>query len=186
MPMSVFKVVLNNKYMGQLDIDPRTGAQEVPSIQRTMFAPGPHGTFREIADGTTFTDCNYWKTYAYPALPHDQAFIQVLVDDGSIWTPNDEFNTVPTVNTGTIAAAGSVTIDYTLNGGSYAVFTQISNTGSNPMTVVLNGSSAPFTLAGGNTQVFNKGDLNISAITLASTLGTTYTVIAGTTAVCYT
>lgn len=61
--MSVFQVQLNNAQQGLLDIDPATGAQENPSIQRTMFVEGPNRTLRELVDGATFTDCNYWKRF---------------------------------------------------------------------------------------------------------------------------
>ena len=184
--MSVFKVKLNNEYQGLLDTNPATGLQFDPSIQRTMFVAGPHNTYREVADGTTFTDCNYWKRFAYPALPETQAFIEVLTDDGSVYSNVESENVYPQVNAGTLASGATTTIDFTTNGG-YAVFAQIAcNSGS--MSVALNSlSGASFPLTAGQTQIFNHGDLVLSSVGLASTAGTVnYQIIASIQSVCNT
>ena len=166
--MSVFKVKLNNKYQGVLDTNPATGLQFDPSIQRTMFVAGPHNTYREVADGTTFTDCNYWKRFAYPAVPETEAFIEVLTDDGSIYSNVESENVYPQVNTGTITSGSTTTIDFTTNGG-YAVFSQIT-ANSGTMNVSLNGlAGATFPLTAGQTQIFNHGDLVLSSLVLEST-----------------
>jgi hypothetical protein len=183
--MSVFRVIVNNNKQGLMDINPSTGRQfnffntpSDPSIQRQIYVSGPNGGIRELSDGDTFTDCNYWKKFAYPNLPEEQAFIVVVTDDGIPWTENGD-NTYPLVSTGSISAGGTAAVDYTLSDGGYAVFAQITNTGSNPMNVAINGAvTATFPLAAGATQVFNKGDFLIGALVLSSALGTSYQVIA--------
>ena len=62
--MSEFKVALNNVDQGKLDTNPASGLQLIPSVQRGMFVAGPNGVYRELIDGSTFTDCNYWKRLA--------------------------------------------------------------------------------------------------------------------------
>jgi hypothetical protein len=183
--MSVFRVIVNNNNQGLMDINPSTGRQfnffntpSDPSIQRQIYVSGPNGGIRELSDGDTFTDCNYWKKFAYPNISEEQAFIVVVTDDGIPWTENGD-NTYPLVSTGSISAGGTAAVDYTLSDGGYAVFAQITNTGSNPMNVAINGAvTATFPLAAGATQVFNKGDFLIGALVLSSALGTSYQVIA--------
>ncbi len=189
--MSVFRVVVNNEKQGLMDINPSTGRQfnyynvpSDPSLQRKIFVHGPNGAIRQLADGDTFTDCNYWKKFAYPNLPEDQAFIVVVTDDGIPWTSNGP-NTYPLVSSGTIAAGGTEVVDYTLTDGGYATFVQISNTGSNAMNVSINGAvTATFPLAAGDTQVFNQGDFLIGALVFTSAAGTTYQVIASVQTAC--
>jgi hypothetical protein len=84
--MSVFKVKLTQGIgrtaQGYLDPAVVNGA----SIQRTIYAPGPNKINRKLFDGQTFTDVNYWKRFAYPNLAHENAFIEVVTDDGSVWS----------------------------------------------------------------------------------------------------
>lgn len=184
--MSVFQVKLNNQYQGVLDTNPNTGAQFDPSIQRTMFVAGPHNTYREVADGTTFTDCNYWKRFAYPAVPETEAFIEVLSDDGTVYSNVAAENVYPQVDTGTLASGSAVTLDFTTNGG-YAVFTQIT-ANSGTMNVAMNGlAGATFPLTAGQTQIFNHGDVILSNLVLTSTDDTVnYQVISSIQATCET
>lgn len=196
--MSVFKVDLNNKYQGYLDINPVTGLEfdavsGTPSIQRTMYVAGPHGGVHKLADGATFTDCNYWKRFAYPQMPENQAFITVLTDDGSPWTNNPSDNTTPAVYAGTISSGTTTTVDFTSSGaGGFAQFAQISNLGSGSLLVALNAQiSASFPLAGGSTQIFNAGDLNLGAVALSIASGSVrnesnYQILASVRSVCNT
>jgi hypothetical protein len=62
--MSVFRVNLNNSVQGTLDLNPATTAEFVTSVQRTVYVTGPNKIYRKLADGDTFTDCNYWKKFA--------------------------------------------------------------------------------------------------------------------------
>jgi hypothetical protein len=180
--MSIFKVTLNTEYNGVLDRDPQTGLEFIPSIQRSMYAAGPNGGVRELKDGEMFEDCNYWKQFTQEQIGNEY-FITVITDDGVPWTNSGSSN-YPLVSSGTIAAAGTAVVDYTLLGG-YASFAQISNTGTNPMDVALNGAAtATFPLAAGATQVFNNGDLNIGALVFTSVLGTNYSVIASVAKAC--
>lgn len=189
--MSVFRVVVNNDKQGLMDINPQTGRQfnyynvpSDPSLQRKIFVAGPNGGIRQLADGETFTDCNYWKKFAFPNMPEEQAFIVVVSDDGIPWTANGP-NTYPLVSTGTIAPGGTEVVDYTLTDSGYAVFAQITNTGANTMNVSINGAvTATFPLSPGDTQVFNQGDFLIGALVFSSAAGTTYQVIASVQTAC--
>jgi hypothetical protein len=177
--MSVFKVNLNNVDQGLLDLDPSSatpgavtgqglGDQINPSIQRTVYIMGPNLVNRLLADGETFSDCNYWKRFAYPQVPFNEAFIEVITDDGSIYSDNPDENTYPSMST--ISALGGTTFDDndldilgTL--GSHAVFTQIINNGTGSVQIRLNGlTGATFTLGGGDQQVYNNGDLVVTRI----------------------
>lgn len=177
--MSVFTVKLQNPSQGQLDIDPSTGLPFTTSVQRSIYVAGPNRIERKLNDGDVFTDCNYWKRFAYPQLPLDQAFIEVTTDDGSVYSDDSEENTFPLFFGGesamTISASSAFTdedniIDILSTYGSYAKFVQIQNLGTagnadQDIKVKLNGSaSAIMTLAAGDTQVFNAGDLSVSVI----------------------
>lgn len=185
--MSVFQVTLNNNQQGYMDLNPSTatpmtadlyanlGSEMSPSIQRTIYVAGPNRTYRKLKDGDTFTDCNYWKRFAYPQVPLDQAFITVVTDDGSVYSDVAEENTYPkvyslTVNAGSTYTTTGNTVDILGDTGGYAVFVQITNNGSSSITVELNGlATAIFTLGAGETQVFNNGDLSVSKIQFANT-----------------
>lgn len=181
--MSVFKVALNNVEQGQMDLDPSTarsaygtgavtgqglGGQFDPSIQRQIFVNGPNLTQRLLKDGETFTDCNYWKRFAYPQVPLKHAFIEVVTDDGSVYSDNPDENTYPQMTT--ISAVGGTTFadnEYDILGttGGHAVFTQITNNGAGAVQVRLNGlTGATFTLAASATQIYNNGDLVVTKI----------------------
>ena len=175
--MSVFKVKLNQGVQGDLDVNPATGAEFSTSVQRTMYVAGPNGKIREIVDGTTFTDCNYWKQFAVPAVSVNDAFIEVLTDDGSIYSSVASENTYPvvanvTLNSGkTLTSSGNV-LDIAGSTGNFASFMQLTNAGAvasgNNAIVQLNGSSgAIFVLEAGSTQVFNGGDVSISRVAVA-------------------
>jgi hypothetical protein len=174
--MSVFRVKLNQGNQGTLDIDPATGVEFSTSVQRTMFVTGPNGKIREIADGTTFTDCNYWKQFAVPAVSVDDAFIEVVTDDGSVYSDIASENTYPavtniTLTSGkTLVSSGNI-IDIAGDTGNFASFMQLTNAGfltsGNNAIVQLNGSSgAIFVLEAGSTQVFNGGDIAINRVAI--------------------
>lgn len=178
--MSVFKVHLNYPtQQGYLDFNPATaspgflGDQMQPSKQRTMFVTGPNRIYRELFDGQVFTDCNYWKQFAYPQVDYQDAFIEVLVDDGSVYSNVPGENTFTkvlypyAVNTGDTFATNFIDIVGTY--GSVATFVQITNLGTTSpnqdITMELNGDvGAVMLLQAGDTQVFNSGDLTLSAI----------------------
>jgi hypothetical protein len=184
--MSVFKVALNNIAQGNMDLDPSTatpysaalygnlGAEMNPSIQRTVYVAGPNRTWRKMKDGDQFTDCNYWKRFAYPQVPLDQAFIQVVTDDGSVYSDISEENTYPTVYDLSVTNGSTYTdnvVDILTDTGGFAVFVQIANQGSTAVKVRLNGvATAIFDLGAGETQVFNHGDLSITKLEFANTV----------------
>lgn len=172
--MSVFKVKLNQGVQGDLDINPATGLEFATSVQRTMYVAGPNGRIREVVDGTTFTDCNYWKQFAVPAVSANDAFIEVLSDDGSVYSSVASENTYPVATTVTVSSGevyGDNEIDIAGDTGNFAAFVQMTNNGTDSpdddVLVKLNGSSsAIFTLAAGSTQVFNAGDVSVTHIAM--------------------
>lgn len=188
--MSEFKVALNNIDQGKLDTNPSTGLQFNPSIQRGMFVAGPNGVYRELIDGTTFTDCNYWKRFAYPQCSYENAIVEVISDDGSVYSDNPEENSFPVVtNVTTVTTSIVEAINYLTLYNSFASFVQITNNGGADVVCELNGlSSAHLTIATGNTQTFNNGDLQITSLgfSAASDGATSIQIIAGVKSLCYT
>jgi hypothetical protein len=182
--MSVFRVKLNNTQQGLMDQNPATGAQFATSIQRTFYVTGPGRSYRELFDGQTFTDCNYWKKFAYPQVPLDQAFIEVVSDDGSVYSDIPQENTFPRVYDSTLAGGSTYTdtgniIDVVGDNGAPAVSASIENTSSQAVKVKLNGlATAIFDLDGNTAKTFNLGDAVISYIQFwnASSGATTATV----------
>lgn len=160
--MSVFKVKLNNGVQGQLDVDPNG-----TSIQRTIYVSGPNRKYRKLTDGETFTDCNYWKRYAYPQVPLSEAFLEVVTDDGSTYVDGEDSTYLKVYD---ITAAGGSTFtdnvaDVYGDTASHAVFTMITNNGSGAVRVKMNGSaSSIFDLPASTTQVYNAGELTVTKI----------------------
>jgi len=178
--MSVFKVKLNNINQGKMDLDPSTassisgldhsqlGSQFTTSKQRTIYVTGPGRTYRKLSDGEQFTDCNYWKRFAYPQVPLEEAFIEVVTDDGSVWSDVASENTYPKVYNLAVAAGTDYednVVDILGDTGGHAVFVQIANQGSTAVRVRINGvADAIFDLGASETQVFNSGDLSITKL----------------------
>lgn len=181
--MSVFKVHVNYPgKQGYLDFNPATaspgyqGQQMQPSKQRTMFCTGPNRIYRELFDGMVFTDCNYWKRFAFPQCPLETAFIEVLVDDGSVYSDIPGENTFPKIYSPYAVLTTSTFvnnfIDIVGTLGGVAQFVQITNLGTSApnqnVQIQLNGDvGAVMTLAAGDTQVFNAGDMAISKLAFA-------------------
>lgn len=157
--MSVFRVKLNNRAQGQLDIYDN---------QRTAYIMGPNRVNRRLKDGETFVDSNYWKRFAYPNVPLEEAFIEVLEDDGTIYSDAVTENSYPKVyniNAGPNSSFSSNKADIAAESGSFALFAQITNKGSESVKVRLNGlDSAIIDLDSGTTQTFNPGELTIGLI----------------------
>lgn len=173
--MSVFRVKLQNANQGSLDIDPSTGLPFTTSKQRTIMVTGPKRIQRQLSDGETFTDSNYWKQFAYPQVSLEQAFIEVVTDDGSVYSDVVSENVYPIVwlpgDDGVIADDDTyddtnMSLDIVDTYGAPAVMVQLQNSdGSHDIKVRLNGSTdAVFTLASNSTQIFNHGDLVITKI----------------------
>lgn len=185
--MSVFRVKLNNVDQGRLDFDPSTASQNVlgtpftTSKQRSVYVMGPRKINRLLKDGDTFTDCNYWKKFAYPQVPYSQAIVEVVTDDGSVYSDVASENTFGAGASLTLTTAftGNV-IDYVGTYGGPAKFLQVTNThGSIALTGELNGdTNLTFTLAAGQSQIFNSGDLAITLLRLksASSGGTCFVI----------
>ena len=174
--MSVFKVQLQNTQEGLMDINPVTGLPFTTSIQRTIYVTGPKLIYRKLNDGQTFTDCNYWKKFAYPQVPFSQAFIAVVSDDGSVYSDIAQENNYALIFGGDTAYTVATTstfankyIDLIGTYGSYATYIELQNLGTTGATqdikVQFNGSSsAIMTLFHNTTQVFNQNDLLVSKI----------------------
>jgi len=171
--MSVFRVNLNNTQQGLLDLNPATGGQFATSIQRTIYVAGPGRSYRELRDGDTFTDNNYWKKFAYPQVSLADAFITVVEDDGSIYSDVPEENTFPRVYDMDITAGTDFednVIDVVGDNGSPAVTASINNTDSQGVRVKLNGlATAIFDLPGNTAENFQHGDAVISQIEFSNT-----------------
>lgn len=169
--MSVFKVKLNNTKQGTLDVTPEGNAQVDPSIQRTVYVMGPNKINRLLKDGEQFTDCNYWKRFAYPQVPLEEAIIEVVSDDGSVYSDVASENTYPKVYDATVVGGTTYTdeaniIDIAGDTGGYAVFTQITNADdTQDIKMRINGvADAVLDLPANSTQVFNSGDLAVTLI----------------------
>lgn len=173
--MSQFRVKLQNSQQGMLDINPSTGIPFTTSKQRSMYVAGPKGIRRQLVDGETFTDSNYWKQFAYPQLSLENAFIEVVTDDGSVYSDVESENTYMRVwlpgTDGSIAGGDApedtnMSLDIVDTYGAPAVFVQIVNSdNSDSVRVKLNGSDdAIFTLQANSSQIFNRGDIVVTKI----------------------
>lgn len=174
--MSVFRVKLQNVDQGLLDVDMITKAPVATSNQRQAYIMGPGKINRLLKDGETFTDNNYWKQFAYPQMPYEHAFIEVVSDDGSVYSDVPSENTFGVGKTFTLATEYNATnvLDFVGTYGQPANFLQITNEDTeNAIVVELNGdSNIVFTLGAGETQMFNTGDLAITLIRLKAAAGT--------------
>lgn len=173
--MSVFRVKLANAVQGQLEVNPVTGLPFTTSVSRTINVTGPRRIQRQLKDGETFTDSNYWKRFAYPQVSLADAFIEVVTDDGSVYSDVESENVYPVVwapGTDGVIASGdtyddtNMSLDIVGTYGGSAKFVQIQNTdSSNAVKIKLNGSAdAVLTLQANSTQIFNSGDLIINKI----------------------
>lgn len=158
--MSKFKVKLTNGKQGLLDIYDN---------QRSAYIMGPNRVNRKLKDGEIFIDSNYWKRFAYPQVPLEEAFIEVIEDDGTIYSDTVSDNTYPKVyNINAVAGSefSQNKADIAGDSGSFALFAQISNkSDSESIKIRLNGlDSAILDLDAGATQTFNPGELTIGLI----------------------
>lgn len=155
--MSLFKVTLLNSKQGQMSVG-----------QRSAYIMGPNKVNRKLKDGETFRDCNYWKRFAYPQVPLEEAFIEVLEDDGIQYVDNQVNNFPKVYNIITEPESGfsDNVADILSDSGGYAHFTQITNRSeTNSVRIKLNNSpEAIFMLPAGSTQGFDAGDVSISKI----------------------
>ena len=172
--MSVFKVNLDQgtgrTAQGFLDTAIVSGA----SIQRSVWLPGPNKTNRQLFDGATFTDVNYFKRYTYPTVPQNQAILSIVSDDGSVWYDNSVENSFPRGYSLTVAdnsAYAANVIDVVGDNGSAATFTEITvTTGGTAPTFRFNGlSNALYSIGNGVTQIFDHNDLLITKIEIDNT-----------------
>lgn len=157
--MSVFRVRLSNSRQGLLDIYDN---------QRSAYIMGPNRINRKLRDGETFVDCNYWKRFAYPQVPLEEAFIEVVEDDGTVYSDQIADNTYPRVYNISAAAGSSFAenrADIQGDSGSFALFAQMTNRGSEDVRIRLNGmESAVLDLPAGSTQTFNVGEVAIALL----------------------
>ena len=156
--MSTFRVKLTNSVQGKL-----SGAS-----QRSVYVMGPNRINRILKDGDVFQDCNYWKRFAYPQTSLDDAFIEVVDDDGIQYIDHETTNFPKVFNV--IADSNSDFPDNKadIHGstGGFAVFAQITNENSEEnVKIRLNESDdAIIDLPAGSTQSFQAGDVSISTI----------------------
>jgi len=158
--MSKFRVRLSNNRQGLLDIYDN---------QRTAYITGPNRINRRLKDGEVFVDSNYWKRFAHPPLPLEEAFIEVLEDDGTIYSDSLSENTYPKVYDISAAPSSSFSdnkADIEGDSGSFALFAQITNKSeTQSVRIRINGlDSAIIDLGAGNTQMFNVGEMTIGSL----------------------
>lgn len=183
--MSVFRVKLQNVKQGLLDLDPSTyvagasygqlGTAFATSKQRQIFVAGPNRTYRLLKDGDQFTDCNYWKRFAYPQVAQEFAFIEVVTDDGSVYSDVPSENTFAKGGTPTLTDSFADTvIDFVATYGGAAQMLMVQNLdGTHHVQGELNGdANVTFTLNENETQIFNSGDLAITKLRLKGVTGT--------------
>ena len=162
--MSVFRVRLTNSRQGRLD---------VYDNQRSAYITGPNRINRKLKDGEIFTDCNYWKRFAHPHVSLEEAFIEVVEDDGTVYSDIVKDNTYPKVYN-ILAVPGSSfddnRADIAGESGSFALFAQIVNHSEYAVRVRLNGlNTAIIDIPEGATQTFAVGDLTIGLIEVENT-----------------
>lgn len=182
--MSVFQVQLQNVAQGRLDLDPSTDTSTTygqlgnpfgTSKQRQIWVAGPNRRYRLLKDGDQFTDCNYWKQFAYPQTTLEKAFIKVVTDDGSIYSNNADENTFTKGATVTLDTSFATTVvDFVNTYGGPARFLSVQNLdGSIAITGELNAdTNITFKIAAGETMMFNQGDLMITYLRLKGASGT--------------
>lgn len=182
--MSVFQVQLNNTVQGRLDLNPATdtvttygnlGTPFTVSKQRQIWVAGPNRRYRLLKDGDTFTDCNYWKQFAYPNCPLDRAFISVTSDDGSVYSDVADENVVTKGATVTLTTAYTGTvIDFVNTYGGPAKFLSVQNLDASiAIFGELNGdTNVTFKVNAGETMMFNQGDMVITYLRLKAASGT--------------
>jgi len=146
--------------------------------QRTVNLPtpeGPHKTFkdREIIEGP-----NYWKRYCSPSMPHGEAFLVILEDDGTIYSDNDSENTYPFIVSKKVAPGSSYEdegneINLMKEQGTFATFALIRNkNASQEINIKINGSKNAILELDGNDEIsFDKGDLPISKLNFDNSEG---------------
>lgn len=164
--MSTFRVTLHNSAQGTLDTSNHT--------QRTVSITGPNGMHRNLSEGDTFVDSNYFKRFCYPQVSLADAILEVVEDDGTTYSDSGNNNYLVTWkpgDDGSITAGDTyddtnMSLDIVDTYGGYATFLQIRNSDSTQdIQVRLNGNSdSVFTVVHGSTQVFNAGDINASSI----------------------
>ncbi len=182
--MSVFKVKLNNNVQGRMDLNPSTntsstygslGTAFTTSLQRQIYVAGPNRTYRLLSDGEQFTDCNYWKRFTSAVVGEDFAFIEVVTDDGSVYSDIAEENTFAVGSTETLTTSfGDTEIDFVTTYGGPARFLSVQNLDASiAITGELNGdTNITFKLAAGETMMFNQGDMIITSLRLKGASGT--------------
>lgn len=151
----------------------RQGLLDVHDNQRSAYITGPNRINRKLKDGETFVDCNYWKRFAYPQVPLEEAFIEVVEDDGTVYSDHVSDNTYPRVYNISAAAGSSFAenkADIRGDSGSFALFAQITNrSAEDDVQIRINGlDSAVIHLPAGSTQVFNVGEVTIATLEVAN------------------
>jgi hypothetical protein len=182
--MSVFQVKLNNNSQGRLDLDPSTNTSETygalgtpfsTSKQRSIYVAGPNRSYRKLNDGDTFTDCNYWKRFTSEVMGAEHSFIEVVTDDGSIYSDVAEENTFSVGATEVLSTSFADTVvDFVTDHGGPAKFLMVQNLDASiKITGELNGdTNITFLIGAGETMMFNQGDMVITMLRLKGASGT--------------
>lgn len=182
--MSVFRVKLQNIRQGLMDLDPSTntsttygqlGSAFTTSKQRQIYVAGPKGAYRLLKDGDTFTDCNYWKRFTSDVAGYEKSFIEVVSDDGSVYSDIPEENLFLKGATETLSTDYADTvIDFVTDYGGPARSLTVQNLDASiKVTGQLNAdANITFTLAAGETIMFNQNEVVITMLKLKGASGT--------------
>lgn len=208
--MSVFRVKLTQGLQGNMEVAAgyadlvANSAGANFSEQRTLYVMGPKKMNRLLADGATFTDCNYWKRFVSVANGGDAAspeaaFLEIVTDDGSIWSDDtQETTTIAQITYTTqaayanstwtcpigVATSGTGAYDILANLGGYASFIIMTN-GAQATKLNLNSAgtvAAPtagtvLDIASSGTITLSADDILVGRLALQGTSTTVYLVI---------
>jgi hypothetical protein len=167
-----------------LDLDPSTNTSETygalgtpftTSKQRSIYVAGPNRSYRKLNDGDTFTDCNYWKRFTSDVMGAEHSFISVVTDDGSVYSDVAEENTFSVGATEVLTTSlDDTVVDFVTDHGGAAKFLMVQNLDASiKITGELNGdTNITFTIAAGETMMFNQGDMVITMLRLKGASGT--------------
>lgn len=178
--MSTFKARIVQGNQGLLDPATSATSGSTLSLQRQVWLPGPHNTFRLLRDGETFVDSNYFKRYCYPQTTLDEAILELVSDDGSPYSDVETENVFTRVYTLTLANGSTYTdtaniADITVDNGNPAVAAQVTSTQAVSMRI--NGSTnATISLTANTTQSFSLGEVSLDKLSFANSSGSSATV----------
>lgn len=136
------------------------------------------GAVSYIAIGETFTGSNYYKRFTYDgliaagytsAVAAEEAILEVVTDDGSVFSDSAATATVPYVYHESLTAGSSAVLNFATDLGGPAYFMTLES--DQDIYCYLNGSAtARINVEGGSQVSFSNGELLLNSITIANTI----------------